>query len=189
MISKQAFHTIRTILSTQTKRHSGTNHRPSTMLRPLLHTSTPKQQHHPQKIISSYFHTESDFHNAADHTLNTIQDTLDYYFEDNPHLDTPDIDYASGVLTISLTKGIWVMNKQTPNEQIWWSSPLSGPRRYEFDEDGGKKWIWSRYVDHKDSNDADKVGWKDTMHLGEALKKELVELYELEDGLEDLDDL
>jgi hypothetical protein len=33
------------------------------------------------------------------------------------------------------------------------------------------------------------VGWKDTMHLGEALKKELVELYELEDGLEDLDDL
>jgi hypothetical protein len=66
---------------------------------------------------------------------------------------------------------------------------LSGPRRYEFDEDGGKKWIWSRYVDHKDSNDADKVGWKDTMHLGEALKKELVELYELEDGLEDLDDL
>ena len=38
-----------------------------------------------------------------------------------------------GVLTINLgTKGCWVINKQTPNRQIWWSSPISGPRRYEM---------------------------------------------------------
>ena len=25
-----------------------------------------------------------------------------------------------------------MINKQTPNRQLWWSSPLSGPRRYEL---------------------------------------------------------
>ena len=84
------------------------------------------------------------------------------------------------------------MNKQTPNEQIWWSSPLSGPRRYEFESDGGKnKWIWTRFVDHKDGLQSDEGGgeWKDTRYLGEALKEEMMELYQVEDGLEDLDDL
>jgi len=108
-------------------------------------------------------------------------------------LDTPDINYAAGVMTIALTKGTWVLNKQTPNEQIWWSSPMSGPRRYEFEKEGGTKWIWTRYVDSQNaaptSASADKGDWQDTTHLGEALKKEMVELFEVEDGLEDLDDL
>jgi len=123
--------------------------------------------------------------------MDTIQDTLDCYFEDNPHLDTPDINYSAGVLTIALTKGTWVLNKQTPNEQIWWSSPMSGPRRYEFEEGGGKKWIWSRFVESQNdaSASAEKGSWKETKYLGEALKKELVEMYKVEDGLDDLDEL
>ena len=130
--------------------------------------------------------------------MDTIQDTLDNYFEDNPHLDTPDINYSAGVLTIALTKGTWVLNKQTPNEQIWWSSPMSGPRRYEFEEGGGKKWIWSRFVESQKSDaststsasaSAEKGVWKETKYLGEALKKELVEMYKVEDGLDDLDEL
>ena len=41
-----------------------------------------------------------------------------------------------GVLTINLgPHGCWVLNKQTPNRQIWWSSPQSGPRRYEMRAD------------------------------------------------------
>ncbi len=31
----------------------------------------------------------------------------------------------------------YVLNKQTPNEQLWWSSPLSGPRRYAWDDARG----------------------------------------------------
>ena len=27
-----------------------------------------------------------------------------------------------------------VLNKQGPNRQIWWSSPVSGPKRFYFDE-------------------------------------------------------
>lgn len=39
----------------------------------------------------------------------------------------------NGVLTIQLSEhGSYVINKQTPNRQIWLSSPTSGPKRYEF---------------------------------------------------------
>lgn len=38
------------------------------------------------------------------------------------------------MLTISLGEkyGTYVINKQTPNKQIWLSSPLSGPKRFDF---------------------------------------------------------
>jgi frataxin len=40
-----------------------------------------------------------------------------------------------GVLTVVLPGGrSYVLNKQGPNEQLWWSSPLSGPRRYAWDQ-------------------------------------------------------
>ena len=39
--------------------------------------------------------------------------------------------------------GTWVINKQTPNQQVWWSSPLSGPRRYEYDEKR-ERWVYTR---------------------------------------------
>ena len=28
----------------------------------------------------------------------------------------------------------YVINRQVPTRQLWWSSPLSGPRRYELRE-------------------------------------------------------
>jgi frataxin len=37
-----------------------------------------------------------------------------------------------GVLTVKLGQhGTYVINKQTPNRQIWLSSPVSGPFRYD----------------------------------------------------------
>lgn len=37
-------------------------------------------------------------------------------------------------MTVNLGKsyGIYVINKQTPNKQIWLSSPRSGPKRFDF---------------------------------------------------------
>lgn len=39
-----------------------------------------------------------------------------------------------GVLTVKFGKphGTYVINRQTPNKQIWLSSPKSGPKRYDF---------------------------------------------------------
>lgn len=51
--------------------------------------------------------------------------------------------------------GTYVINKQPPNKQIWLSSPLSGPKRYDWlvaghtmhqKEDGGVagEWVYLR---------------------------------------------
>jgi len=47
--------------------------------------------------------------------------------------DDVEVDYSAGVLTISMPpNGTYVINKQPPNKQIWLSSPLSGPKRYDY---------------------------------------------------------
>ena len=44
------------------------------------------------------------------------------------------------MLTIQLKDhGTYVINKQTPNKQIWLSSPSSGPKRYDYING---KWIY-----------------------------------------------
>jgi frataxin len=49
--------------------------------------------------------------------------------------------------------GTYVINKQPPNKQIWLSSPISGPKRYDYvgsDENqrvgggGGEEWVYLR---------------------------------------------
>jgi frataxin len=50
-------------------------------------------------------------------------------------LDGGEFDVVSsmGVLSIKLGRhGTWVLNRQAPNLQIWWSSPLSGPKRFYY---------------------------------------------------------
>ena len=58
-------------------------------------------------------------------------------------------------MTITVTnKGTYVLNKQPPNKQIWLSSPISGPKRYDWcvvgDSQGDKEgtgsghWIYAR---------------------------------------------
>jgi len=86
-----------------------------------------------------WFETEADYHDIADEALVTIQDSIDEVFDKNSI--EYEVSLASGVLTFSLPPhGTWVINKQTPNRQLWWSSPLSGPKRYEYDE-GDDLWF------------------------------------------------
>ncbi|TKS66032.1 Frataxin, mitochondrial [Collichthys lucidus] len=48
----------------------------------------------------------------------------------------------SGVLTVKVGRdhGTYVINKQTPNKQIWLSSPTSGPKRYDWT---GESWVYT----------------------------------------------
>ena len=36
------------------------------------------------------------------------------------------------MLEVAVGDRMWVINKQSPNKQIWWSSPFSGPKRFEW---------------------------------------------------------
>ncbi|KAJ3176400.1 hypothetical protein HDU87_005269 [Geranomyces variabilis] len=55
-----------------------------------------------------------------------------------------DVVYASGVLNVTLgSLGTYVVNKQPPNKQIWLSSPVSGPKRFDYAPDS-ETWICLR---------------------------------------------
>ena len=35
-------------------------------------------------------------------------------------------------MTLTTPRGTYILNKQPPNKQIWLSSPVSGPKRYDW---------------------------------------------------------
>jgi frataxin len=71
-------------------------------------------------------------HKIFEHIFEKI-DTLDLDLLDN-------IDLTEGVLNIKFKSNqSYVLNIQRPNLQIWLSSPISGPQRFEYDQD---KDIW-----------------------------------------------
>lgn len=86
------------------------------------------------KVCHDTMEHELTFHKVADRALEELYDGLGAV---EAKVDDCDITLSQGVLNVSLGNEYpgkaWVINKQTPNRQIWWSSPLSGPRRYEFE--------------------------------------------------------
>lgn len=87
-------------------------------------------------------------------TLESLCEYFDHLVETAPHLRNADITFSvsdnhklkaletieynctlqDGVLTIQFGSGhgTYVINRQSPNRQIWLSSPTTGPKRYDF---------------------------------------------------------
>ncbi|VDM45945.1 unnamed protein product [Toxocara canis] len=86
--------------------------------------------------------SEAEYEKRANESLSNLSEYLDTFPEWLPCDNEFDVSYSMGVITANIGhgKGIYVINKQTPNRQIWLSSPLSGPKRYDL-VDG--KWIYS----------------------------------------------
>ena len=74
--------------------------------------------------------TDNEYHLISDKTLNTVFD-----YVDNEYIESI---LSQGVLKFEIDSKFWVLNKQTPNKQIWWSSPISGPLRFEYDNNENK---------------------------------------------------
>ncbi|XP_026806046.1 LOW QUALITY PROTEIN: frataxin, mitochondrial [Rhopalosiphum maidis] len=94
-----------------------------------------------KQFSTSNNQTEIDFEQTCNETLESLCEYFEQIIEDNPQLENPDILFSDGVLTVQLGEpyGTYVINRQTPNKQIWLSSPISGPKRYDFN---GIKWIY-----------------------------------------------
>ena len=87
----------------------------------------------------------------------------------------------AGVLSITLPpSGTYIINKQPPNKQIWLSSPISGPKRYDWvlvgegmeEKEGGGEGSW--------------VYLRDGSSLTDLLRKEdgiTVDLHGHEEGM------
>ncbi|KAF9229665.1 Frataxin [Gyrodon lividus] len=72
------------------------------------------------------------YHALSDATMSTLLERLEEQL-DRVGSDEFEVDYHSGVLTLNLgSNGTYVINKQPPNKQIWLSSPISGPKRYDY---------------------------------------------------------
>ncbi|KAL8276194.1 hypothetical protein RQP46_011406 [Phenoliferia psychrophenolica] len=83
--------------------------------------------------------------------MDRITEYLEELIEESGELSEGfDVEYSvsscgkSGVLTLNLgDNGTYVINKQPPNKQIWLSSPLSGPKRYDYDPTH-RVWFYAR---------------------------------------------
>lgn len=85
--------------------------------------------------------TASQYEDISEETLDSLTAAFEELGETEVAGDDFDVQYASGVLTVQLGegRGTYVINKQTPNKQLWLSSPTSGPKRYDF-KDG--TWVY-----------------------------------------------
>ncbi|KAL4068345.1 hypothetical protein V8B97DRAFT_896129 [Scleroderma yunnanense] len=73
-----------------------------------------------------------EYHALSDATMTTLFEELEALLDEFGNSDM-EVDYHSGVLTLHLgLHGTYVINKQPPNQQIWLSSPISGPKRYDY---------------------------------------------------------
>ncbi|CAF1553574.1 unnamed protein product [Adineta steineri] len=89
------------------------------------------------RLLSSS--SDNEYETIANETLDSLTEAFETLLD--KHKLPSDVTYANGVLTVELDKfGIYVINKQTPNKQIWLSSPFSGPKRYDF---LNQSWIYT----------------------------------------------
>lgn len=74
--------------------------------------------------------SSDEYHTFSDETMDSMLTVFEELCELVPDLD---VELSQGVLSLTLPpNGSYVINKQPPNKQIWWSSPLSGPKRFDL---------------------------------------------------------
>ncbi|KAK9451574.1 Frataxin, mitochondrial [Limtongia smithiae] len=111
--------------------------------------------------------TMDEYHRIADETLESILMHCEDLADLKPQVD---VELAQGVLTLELPpNGIYVINKQPPNKQIWLSSPISGPKRYDL--------IEGYWTNHRDGET-----------LGNLLRHEVSEALGVEATFDNVDD-
>uniref|UniRef100_A0A914ICH6 ferroxidase n=1 Tax=Globodera rostochiensis TaxID=31243 RepID=A0A914ICH6_GLORO len=105
--------------------------------------------------------SEVEYEKRSEETLVALNEYLDT-LADRVECDSAyDVSYSMGVLTahIGPSVGTYVINKQNPNKQIWLSSPISGPKRYDLSDTG--QWVYKH----------------DGMPLNELLEKEFRRIF------------
>ncbi|XP_054756420.2 frataxin, mitochondrial-like [Lytechinus pictus] len=85
--------------------------------------------------------SDLEYEKIADQTLDHLSEFFEILGDSENCPSEFDVMYSSGVLTVAFGQehGTYVINKQTPNKQIWLSSPTSGPKRYDYIN---KRWIY-----------------------------------------------
>ncbi|KAI1471747.1 Frataxin, partial [Daldinia caldariorum] len=88
--------------------------------------------------------TMAQYHDLADEYLDAVLTKFEELQDEHGEID---VEYSSGVMTVKIPNvGTYVINKQPPNKQIWLSSPVSGPKRYDYvrSAEGKGEWVYYR---------------------------------------------
>ena len=92
------------------------------------------QPHVGGRHFSTDLPTDAEYAREANEALESLSDKFSEVVEEVEEWSEADPTLADGVLTVKLggTFGTYVINKQTPNKQLWLSSPVSGPARFDL---------------------------------------------------------
>ncbi|WVW87048.1 iron donor protein CyaY [Kwoniella bestiolae CBS 10118] len=103
-------------------------------------TSSRRQTEQGEKPASTL--SPEEYEQVSERDMDILHENLEVYVEQFGQNDW-EVEYSSGVMTLLLPPhGTYVINKQPPNLQIWMSSPVSGPSR--FDYISSKGWVHHR---------------------------------------------
>ncbi|OMP85502.1 Frataxin-like protein, mitochondrial [Diplodia seriata] len=109
--------------------------------------------------------TDAEYHEHADGYLEILQQKLEDKQDSGEGVE---VEYSAGVLTIDKRSiGTYVLNKQPPNKQIWLSSPITGPKRFD--------WVVRGESMHQkaDGGIGDWIYLRDGSSLTQLIRKEL----------------
>ncbi|KAL4909071.1 hypothetical protein BDW74DRAFT_77118 [Aspergillus multicolor] len=107
------------------------------------------------------------YHEYSDHYIHVVQAKIEELEEERSDIET---DLGAGILHISVANvGTYVLNKQPPIKQLWLSSPVSGPRQYDWVVEG------DQMHEKQDTRPANGqwVCLRDSSNLTELLNNEL----------------
>ncbi|KAK2735215.1 Mitochondrial chaperone Frataxin [Myotisia sp. PD_48] len=103
--------------------------------------------------------TEAEYRDASEHYFNVILAEIERVQEETG--SDIEAEYSAGVLNVTLPGiGVYVLNKQPPNKQIWLSSPISGPKRFDWvmrgdgmtEKEGTREYIGGQWIYLRDGS-------------------------------------
>jgi len=99
-------------------------------LSPETEDPQPKEvEDHDQIKVPTEISNE-EYHELSEKYMDHMVEKLEELQEAREDVE---VEYSAGVLTLTFPPiGTYVLNKQPPNKQIWLSSPISGPKRYDW---------------------------------------------------------
>ena len=89
----------------------------------------------------SAFGSDGEFKEKAAQLFYDISDTLSEKYADLG--DNFFVDATDESLVMKVKNSNFLLSRQTPNHQIWFSTPISGSLKFDFDSDA-RKWICTK---------------------------------------------
>ncbi|KAK4464645.1 hypothetical protein QBC42DRAFT_284196 [Cladorrhinum samala] len=126
----------------------------------------PKTVEMPEVIQTAADITDNEYHAIADEFMERM---LHHFEELQETKADMDVEFSAGVLKVTLGQdvGVYVINKQPPNKQIWLSSPTSGPKRFDY------VMLGDGQQDKQDTASGDWIYLRDGSKLTDILRDEI----------------